>query len=328
MIKKVFFLVALTAGYMRTHSQTALTYSAHSPQNNDVYTVSNSSYVNPGSTGTGQTWNFSSAPVTGSSSFTVAPSSSIPLGSNFPNASTAITTGGASDCFEITSGSINYYGGTFTPGMLGAVYSDPEKRLQFPFSYLNSFSDSFYATETISGNTTYRYGYVTVTADGEGTLITPAGTYSNVLRLRRNISWTDSTSANIVTYSGDYYSWYSVSSRYPLAEMWSVTGTAGSSFGSRYLTGVTQGISGLQDESGIVVFPNPCDEKLFVSSGHTKDINTVRIYDINGKNVFERDFKAQNAQATFELSFNAPAGIYFLSISDGNSILTRKIVKQ
>ncbi|MFA6058156.1 MAG: hypothetical protein WC756_08145 [Taibaiella sp.] len=59
-----------------------------------------------------------------------------------------------------------------------AVFSNPMKVMQFPVSFGQTFSDS-YSYGTSSGT---RSGTLTSTIDAYGTLKTPAGTYTNVLR--------------------------------------------------------------------------------------------------------------------------------------------------
>ena len=60
-----------------------------------------------------------------------------------------------------------------------APMSDPYDYMRYPFTYTNSFRDSFF----YSSSGFYNYGYNVITCDGYGTLVLPWGSYPNTLRL-------------------------------------------------------------------------------------------------------------------------------------------------
>ncbi len=77
-----------------------------------------------------------------------------------------------------------YAGPSF--GDVTSTYTDPLIDFKFPITYLQQFTDT-YQFNTVSGgigNST-EAGQVDYTVDGYGTIITPVGTFSNVLRIKR-----------------------------------------------------------------------------------------------------------------------------------------------
>ena len=84
-----------------------------------------------------------------------------------------------------------------------AIYSDPLDILRYPFTYLDSYTDTF--ESSVPGWFPINIGNVHVHADGYGTLIMANSTYTNVLRLVK--SW------DVYYYStgksyGNTYHWY------------------------------------------------------------------------------------------------------------------------
>lgn len=152
--------------------------------------------VPPGAGGAGVTWNLSALVPAATGVLSVVAPSSTPYTSTFPTATlcaeVTLISGGTKYLYQRLSSAkweklANNYSGVGT----GDDYSpNPESYLMFPFSYTNTFTDTFQKT-TGGANT------VDVTYDGYGTLITPHATYSNVVRIYKY--WGP----------GDYdYNWY------------------------------------------------------------------------------------------------------------------------
>src|SRR5690606_7715069 len=80
--------------------------------------------------------------------------------------------------------------------------TDPAEKLRFPFTFNNTFSDTYTGSANLGGTIIPRVGTVTVTAEGYGTLVTPAGTYQNVLKIKTEEISNPATlySENSVTY--------------------------------------------------------------------------------------------------------------------------------
>jgi len=87
-------------------------------------------------------------------------------------------------------------------------------------------------------------------------------------------------------------------------------------------------IIGLKDEikenHGLGVYPNPFNHQFRVSYQPTNK-SMVEIYNLLGSKVFSQELTKQ--ETVFDLT-NKPNGIYFIRVTDGDKVLTRKIVKQ
>ena len=151
----------------------------------------------PGNSGPNQLWDFTSLPTPdslslGNSYAIVGP---ISLGDNYENymdADFIWILGGeekrydfyyayegdnmrllASESFEEPSGDL----------ISKTVYSQGESALQFPITFNTTYNYSSTFIRTVSGNSTSGSRTGTVTADGYGTIITPYGTFEDVIRL-------------------------------------------------------------------------------------------------------------------------------------------------
>lgn len=74
---------------------------------------------------------------------------------------------------------------------------------------------------------------------------------------------------------------------------------------------------------GVMVYPNPVGERLFVTTGDSAEA-TVKIIDVTGKRVKDA---AQAGHNGFDVSGLAP-GIYFAEITLGDKVEVQKIIKQ
>jgi len=123
-------------------AQPVFTSTDFEPHVGDQYTVGRGSIIVPTNTGPNQTWDFSGANISNSTTYTVTPVSAIPCGSQYPLSNMGIGAG-AYDMLQITATEYNSVGNTITPGMAQYVHSDPEKLFEFPMAYSYSFSDTY-----------------------------------------------------------------------------------------------------------------------------------------------------------------------------------------
>ena len=121
----------------------------------------------------------------------VAPAST-PYGSYFPTATQAsgaltnpslysYTRSTATEVFNL-----GYYGPSSS-----LVYSDPEKLYAIPMNYNLTFSDPWSAAASNQGQAYTRTGTTTVSYNGYGTVIMPAGSYTNCARFQIDQIMTD-----------------------------------------------------------------------------------------------------------------------------------------
>jgi hypothetical protein len=92
---------------------------------------------------------------------------------------------------------------------------------------------------------------------------------------------------------------------------------------------VVQGVSNdALTNLGFSVFPNPASEQLFLANNHSVKFDHIKVYDMNGKLVYEvKDNNFEN-QLKFDLS-NFSKGMYLLKLSMNNEELgtTKFLVK-
>lgn len=77
-----------------------------------------------------------------------------------------------------------------------------------------------------------------------------------------------------------------------------------------------------------LIYPNPFIDKIYFQfSKSIEDIITVRIFDVQGKMVFQQEKKAYSNILTIELG-HLPTGNYMVQLSAFNFIYSTKIIKQ
>lgn len=92
------------------------------------------------------------------------------------------------------------------------------------------------------------------------------------------------------------------------------------------ITGVA-GISTPSACSSFIVYPNPATDELSVISEQSFEKSMVSIYTMLGEKIIQKEIAAGEKQITFNVKV-LPAGIYFLSVKQNQSVATRKVVIQ
>lgn len=174
--------------------------------------------VSQGSAGANQNWDFSDleplAGVAGTLYHYIAPSNTpSQYASQFPGANFALRVGeGDTAVYSYTKKEANQF------SILGIAsedviqeYSNTDIQLK-SLSYNGSFSDDFTnTTDAGTGFIFYGSGSRTITYDAYGTLITPAGTFQNAMRLKGISSQVDSADfgvgSTIIRTSFTVYDW-------------------------------------------------------------------------------------------------------------------------
>ncbi|AZA76363.1 T9SS C-terminal target domain-containing protein [Chryseobacterium sp. G0186] len=223
--------------------------------------------------------------------------------------------------------------GSYSGPALGDVtvtYVDPLIEYKFPITYLQQFDDTYeFNSVSASIGNTNETGQVTYTVDGYGTVITPTGTYPNVLRIKRMRTATQtipSVPAPIIaTYTHESYQWVSQTSG-PVF-----------SFGINTFvllgnTNVTKTVSYLVNEAlstidldskkeEISVYPNPSADFITVTS--KEEIKKVTVTSLDGKTVL-----SAGSSRNIDIS-GLPKGVYILQGEFRNGqLISRKIIKK
>lgn len=324
-------LLSLTVAPIGLLAQPTLTATGINQVIGDQITSNNTQYVSPGSAGANQTWNLSSMSSSGSGTTTIVSPASTPNGSSFSNATIAMQSGSTYAYYKTSASAWQYYGAD--NGSTVLAYSDPEDQLHYPFTFNNSFTDTWACTFT-NTYTFYRTGSSTVTDDGYGTLTTPDGTFTGVTRVHFVQTYQDSANISsvpyVITYSNDEYMWYLNGNHYPIAAVYTLTTSAGSPItGGLYLSNVVSGIEEQNGMSSLTMFPTLASDNInFTYSVDAPSAVTISVYNEAGQLLMEIPQEAMVGENNISISVaELPAGNYFATIANGNAIpAVRKFV--
>ena len=307
----------------------------------------------PGPSGSMQTWNFSNATTLGTSNTTnyVSPSST-PYAALFPNANLAIdgTTGtDTSYAYLQNTSLLTQFLGIYI-GSQGQAFtfnfSNPQTIMIYPFTYTTSYTDLYAARFTLSpspGITIAQYinGTMTALGDAYGTLTTPAGTFSNTLRLKMNTLQVDSSvyigiplPGTVSTTHSTSYTWIDGNGASGLFSISNDTIDDGSGtlqYGSSASYGT--GTAGIKENAlvSLSAYPNPTTDNATVTFTPNKAGSaSVEVMDVSGKRVgyWTIDAQANQSQNLRIQLMTEPAGLYQVRILQGTDIFTSRIIKK
>jgi hypothetical protein len=279
-------------------SQPVITEASYMPIGTQVSVGAHSGAIQPGGSGPNQIWNFSGLSYNSVGNIIAVSPANAPCGNLFPSTSFALSIpNGTIHFYNRTSEKIEWVGKNWPVATCtgGVTYSDFMQNNKFPFSYLDSFSDTYNADDGTSGTTTMTY-------DGYGTLITPFGTYNEVARFVI-------TTGNVTDYA-----WMKGNGmQYEL--MRTIDGNSSTLIFSEVNPSKIKVIE--NDNQGIII-PNPANQKItFMLNTDAKLSNAiVRIYDYSGKLISEKVIV--NLSSSVEIN-ELNEGIYFCELINNNS---------
>lgn len=285
------------------------------PSIGETFTIHEANYMNPGSSGNNVTWDLSGLNSNSTISLNI-----LPADPNFPNSTHQFEFVGQVDnhlkltpqAFEIV--------GEVTP-FENIDYSDPIKIFEFPMTIGDQFTDIFSGVFDQSGTSIQRSGSIDVEVDGYGTLITPQGTFTDVLRIHSIRTVNDDLGGMTITSTIDMYQWIQAGTHTELANVRTLTMPGTQITQALYLGGTV----GLNDESldhSLTIYPNPSQD--IVSLAYDLKIDKVEIFDMNGRSV-PANFNISNNSIDIS-SLNA--GIYYVSVFSNNNKSLQKLIKR
>ncbi len=337
MKKNYFVIVAICLTSLSLTAQPVITYNGNAPQIGDAYNLSGDigSY-DPGPSGTNQNWDFSNiTPVFSSSPRAVDPAST-PFSNDFPEATIAFAQSEENETFiysQISTSEMLNVGLGNDPGNGGNEliihYTDAVKLLQYPFSYSDTYADSYFTAYSLMGEMlTHEWGNITVTADAWGSVTTPSGTFNNTLRIKSERTYTDSVwvsgmfiGAN--TYNQTSYEWYTSTSHFPVV---SISVTSDGTTATYRTDGLGVGEGDLI-HSQINAYPNPATNRIDVKlpKGSRVDME-IYVLDLQGKQVAQLKNTGSN-ELSADISGLAP-GEYVIPIKiNSKKYTTAKFIK-
>jgi len=300
--------------------------------------------ISPG--GANQIWNYSDIHILPEIFYErfVQPSST-PYYSQFPNSNVATINTDTPTMYHYynTTGSdwlLNGY--AFTGFAL--TYSNPLCRMHYPISYGTQYPSTFTGIR-YSGNTTYYYsGSRYFLGDGYGTLILPAGTYNNVLRVKILYEVFDTTKTGGVVVNTDHifiteYNWYDEGFKFPILTIDEFSSNQISYLKMVYLgsrnptVGIKKNSNKIPNKYSLFQnYPNPFNPKTSIrfdikKSGYVE----IKIFDIAGRLISVLVNEKINA-GSYSVGWDAsayPSGVYFkrISVDGGKSFIdTKKMI--
>ncbi len=294
--------------------------------------------------GTAQTWNYSAAFANtyGESTAFVAPAGN-PGASSFPNATIAADQGGGSWAYFIGNASGLYIDGaqaTISGGTATIDFMPNEVLIPVPFTYSNTAVQNNYAatfTLTVSGQaaTIKHRAKRTIKADAFGALTTPAGSYSNTLRLNTY----ETTSDSIFLFGGSFFlqAQYDTTTTYTwlqntqASELMTISkDKTGAVTKAQYLQSVTTGINTFKHaEFASCLYPNPTNTVSYLNYENTNSSKvSASIYDLTGKEIVSILNNEQQAAGKHSLTIdvsNLQAGLYLVELTINGATKTIKL---
>jgi hypothetical protein len=302
-MKQKIILIAIVAFYTNAYSQPVIQDGSNVPTpgySAPVFSiVSSSTEITNG--GANHTWDFSSFTFNPIGTLSIITPSSAPMGSSFPSSNYAMSLNGNSfSFFNIGSSKMEVQAWTIAAAGSGNDYSpNPRTIFNFPFSFNDTAFDTW---QKVGGS----QNTVTLYYDSYGTLITPSGTYTNVVRIRENYG-----------IGADDYFWYSLNPLIPIAIFDHNTTTL-------YHIAATQ-VTGINEQSNMSIsaniYPNPANE--IVNISNIPIGSTLNITDITGKTVFNSTIITDQTTISTRDFVN---GIYFIRVENNGIVSNKKLV--
>lgn len=316
-MKKNYFLLSLLFLSSTLFSQnltvTDIGYKAGETYKNFMTTTE----VAEGPMGTNVTWDLSDITDTTSILNTV----SVNSGGSFPTANFVITNSDGNKSYvKQTSTSIDIVG-IVVPNFTTMSYSDPASYFTLPLTTATNKVDNFKCSFSSSGFAFVREGTIKSEFSGSGTLITPYGTYTNVVRIKTTLNFSDTYSGGKIYTSQVSYNWYKSGIHHEVANVSYVNG----SFNYAYYSDAALNV-GLEEQAAFnfATYPNPLSNELTINSEEA--LSKVMITSLSGELIQTIDVNNEN---NLTVSFNEmESGIYFVVLKGSNGqTVTRRIQK-
>ncbi len=263
------------------------------------------SSLSQGNDGPDQIWDFSALTLSQNSTTTTVAVASVSVSTNFPS---------SNYCWKITNNT-NISGYTFfslsnssfeSMGLsaLGQTnkYTDTSIMYKFPYTYTTTITDTYQSITDIRAKS------FTTVYDAYGTLITPFGTYTNVIRQKK----TEGTTVN--------YIWIQTNPFFILMEKTITNGTSSSI--SVFKNTTVLGNNQIEPKKAMAIFPNPTHAELNIQLPEQQTLDRVAITDVTGKIVMKQDQNLNQINVS-----HLANGLYFIEAHSGNEKLVTKFIK-
>ena len=266
--------------------------------------------LSPGNAGANQVWDFSGLTLTPRNfTFNTVAVATATSSNNFPASNYCWKMIESSDpnniiseydFYNLSNTSLEYLGHSSSSGSSISIYSDTAIYFQFPYSYNMVINDTYISGGgAITSSTTSVY-------DGYGTLKTPFGTYTNVIRKKK-------TEGTYVTYT-----WLQTKPFSPIM----VGEFTDNGYINVYKNTTGLGVNPIEPKKAMAVFPNPTHTELNIQIPEQQTLDRVAITDVTGKIVLKQDHNLNQINVS-----HLANGLYFIEAHSGNEKLVTKFIK-
>lgn len=318
-MKKTYLLFGALCATFSVLAQPTINSTDLNPTIGETFSMIQSNYISEGSGGNNVTWDLSGA--TNNTTYNLSVSAAT---ATTPNANIDLNFGGQSHMYQLNNASgqqiYNQLAGTTM-----ITFSDPMQMLTFPLSMSTNYTDNFAATFTSTGYNFDRQGTVEVVADGYGTLITPSGTFTDVIRVTITQLYTDVYSLGTIDYDVTSVAWYKAGYHNALATSVTMITFQGTQQYTEYMVTAPVGIDELNVSENTYVYPNPTNDLLYIQTNDS-DVTNYELFNLNGEVVYSSSelIDGLNSVDMSELE----QGIYLLKLTHlDESVETKRIVK-
>jgi hypothetical protein len=282
--------------------------------------------VAPGAAGANVTWNFTSLAQGSNLAYTTAACPGDPDCGTFPGANQVLAVGTLAKLYyEKTNAGLEQIGekasGTF-------VYSNPMKYMQFPMTFNQTYNDTYASS---NGSDT-KNGTVTSTIDGYGTLQTPTGTYTNVLRQKIVENATVTTGGQSANMVFTHYYWIKADMHHYImsivsTEISNAPVPVPATYAVAYTTSTAGGVGIEQPEilaGETELFPNPANRELHIQT-RTLPLQQIAIFNLMGQQVLHHSVSEKQQFSITLNNLGLAPGSYFVQVNAGGSRVTKTL---
>lgn len=304
--------------------------SEYNPAVGDAHILKNADEgeIDPGPSGANQFWDFSYVKTgfDSVSTFYILKCTT-PYGAYFDRANLASHDGKNNYKYYNTAETFFQYLGSGDTNKV-IVFIDPILNLQYPFSYGDSFLDSFFAITPIGQYQIKKFGIRFVIGDGYGNIRMPYDTIFNVLRVKSTEFEIDSVFLNdslisVVQSVDTSYFWYKSNYKFPIMVInFSYAGSSSYRYvgfvEKPYTVGI-QVVTSKTPENFVLYqnYPNPFNPETNILYDIPENTYVrISIFNVLGQEIRTLVNEFQRA-GSYRISFNGadlPSGVYFYSL--------------
>jgi hypothetical protein len=337
-MKNIYFSLILLVNMLVAFSQSPkLTYETHALLSGVNNPMTLCEYANPGSAGDNITWDFTNLKI--ATNFVGNLNSTFFKSTNM-SANTDLEEFGTHFYFNVCEENMKQVGYASQDNKTIVTYTEPFKRMIFPFEYGTNYSTTFGGDYSYEGKKIGDIsGKATIDGDAWGTLMLPGKTYKNTIRVKTEKIYTttyQNSSANQVVITT--YRWYNQAHRYPLlvlTEVKTITGdnpnySYQAAYNSKALEADEKKMGSYSLNENVSVFPNPSETELNLQIYTPQDNQAqIIIFDLTGKKLIEKNsVEVTSGMNTISLSSDIqqlkPAN-YVVQIELANQVITRQV---